>query len=130
MWTTTDNDDDSMTCPSPYMELCRPRPIIQRNDNNVLPEFMLNYMKNYCIDKLNEPIRNGIGFCQQQNNDENIIPSDIPDGFYGHYLVERRTDDDPLSHIFDETFHTEDITYINQMNEHGNKLMNYKIMKI
>jgi hypothetical protein len=91
------NDDASSlnkeSCASPLAAICPPR-TVERNNVFLPPPTILQTAEAMC-----ELAASGVAAKLCASDDEEI-PSEIPDGYYGYYLIRPRTDADSLTRVF------------------------------
>jgi Glucosidase II beta subunit-like protein len=89
---------DPQTCPLPWADICPPKDIV-RDGARVPSASVVDSVRQFCK-QASKSITSAA--CAQGADDasEVVIPSEVPDGYFGYFEVEARDDSDMLSKAF------------------------------
>jgi Glucosidase II beta subunit-like protein len=89
---------DPQTCPLPWADICPPKDIV-RNGARVPPAAVVDSVRQFCK-QASKSISSAA--CAQNTDDASdvVIPSEVPDGYFGYFEVEARDDSDMLNKAF------------------------------
>lgn len=100
---------DPQTCEAPWARACPPKTENIENSNGILVQFpppaILKVAEEFCEQQSGKSLE---AVCAAHAS-ESEVPQTIPDGLFGYYVVEPRSDDDLLSQVFNDiSLHDDD----------------------